>query len=188
MEITVTRFKGVSSTEPVEETSLASVLDEIRSSKWERKIKECMADISKKRWLPCFTPTGRFSYRSIAGLYEYNGVVCLDIDRLEAPQDLKERCKKLAWCHAAFITPSYKGLKVIIRTNATKETHTMVDQAVAELFRKETGVARDEHCKDIARIQFVSWDPELYYNPHSELLEWNGSGLKSVTPEVIGGL
>jgi hypothetical protein len=185
MEITVTRFKGVSSTEPVEETSLASVLDEIRSSKWERKIKECMADISKKRWLPCFTPTGRFTHRSIAGLYGYNGVVCLDVDHLPDPETVKAICKTLPWCHAAFITPSYKGLKVIVLTNATKETHTVVDLEVARLFREVTGVSRDEHCKDIARIQFVSWDPNLYYNPASEVLVWDGKGLTAFPQDEI---
>ena len=38
---------------------------------------------------------------------------------------------------------------------------------VAEAFNEATGCSRDNHCKDIARIQFVSYDPELYINENS---------------------
>jgi hypothetical protein len=101
----------------------------------------------------------------------YNGIICLDIDHVDFPEVLKTEAKKLPWVHAAYITPSGKGLKVIVLTTATPETYKDTEEKVASMFRDETNFVRDNRCKDIARIQFISYDPNLYYNPESLVLE-----------------
>jgi hypothetical protein len=101
----------------------------------------------------------------------YNGVICLDIDHVNEPEDLKSEVKKLPWVHAAFTTPSGKGLKVIVLTDSTPETYKATEEKVAAMFRDEVNFVRDNRCKDIARIQFISYDPNLYYNPLSEIVE-----------------
>jgi hypothetical protein len=167
-----TNFKSVKNTKPLSTSSLISVLEEIRSDKYKKLIDDIRNEEnpSKSRLkdkLPCFTPTGIFSYRSLAGLESYNGVICLDIDSVENPEGLKENCKNLRWVHAAFVTPSGKGLKVIVKTNATKESYKETELQIAEAFNQATGFSRDNHCKDIARIQFVSYDPNIYINENS---------------------
>lgn len=163
----VTYFKSLRSTSPEKVTDLSEILEDIKSGKWRNQIQKCREDISKKNRLPCFTPTGVFNHRSIKGLEEYNGAICLDIDHVEEPEYLKGLCKDIPWIHAAFITPSGKGLKVIIKTEASTEDYKQVEEKVQAAFRDETNFVRDNHCKDIARIQFVSHDPELYYNESS---------------------
>jgi hypothetical protein len=170
-EIQITTFRGLRFTKPKEYTTLAKVLEDIKSDKWKEKIDKVQKDLKYKDYLPCFTPTGVFSHRSIKGHEEYNGVICLDIDHIEDPMELKEIASKLDYVHAAYITPSYQGLKVIILTNATKENYTLVENWIAQKWEKDTGTSRDNRCKDIARIQYISWDPDLYYNPDSVVLE-----------------
>lgn len=167
-----TRFKSLRSTTPVETVSLLSVLEEIRSEKYKSKVEAIRAEENPsksplKDRLPVFTPTGRFNHRSIKGLENYNGVICLDVDGVENPTELKSKCKELPWVFGAFITPSGKGLKVIVKTNANVDNYKDAEVAVAEAFHKATGSMRDNHCKDIARIQFVSYDPETYINENS---------------------
>jgi hypothetical protein len=167
-----TRFKSLRNTKPEAIVSLTDVLIEIASDKYKSKIEEIrkFEDPSKsplKDKLPVFTPTGVFNYRSLAGLEEYNGLMCLDIDHVEDPTSLKEKCKKLNYVYAAFITPSGKGLKVMIKSPATSENYREIEAKVAEAFSLDTGAIRDNHAKDIARIQFVSYDPELYINENS---------------------
>ena len=159
------------STTPLIRTTLADILDQIKSDKWKAKILGCHKDLKKKDWLPCFTPTGEFSHRSINGLDFYNGVMCLDVDNVENPEALKEKAKNLSYVHAMFITPSGRGLKVIIKTNGDEHNYTNNEEKVAALWFRDTGAPRDNHCKDIARIQYISWDPKLYYNPDSKQLD-----------------
>jgi len=165
-----TFFKGLRSTKPEKVTDLSEIISGIQNGRWKDATLKCRKDLAKKNFLPCFTPTGVFNHRSIKGLEEYNGIICLDIDHIDNEDDLKaikETCKKLSWVHAAFVTPSGKGLKVIIKTSANVESFKQTEELVAQTFLEMTGCIRDNRCKDIARIQFVSYDPELYYNPNS---------------------
>jgi hypothetical protein len=162
-----TFFKGLRSTKPEKVTDLSEILEGIQNGKWKDASLKCREDLSKKDRLPCFTPTGRFNHRSIKGLEEYNGIICLDIDHVTNPEELKERVTNLGWVMAAFVTPSGQGLKVIVKTHATTETFKKTEELVAAAFLEATGCARDNRCKDIARIQFVSYDPTMYYNPHA---------------------
>lgn len=168
-QIIVTRFSGVRSTKPKMVTTLNKVLGEIKNGTYKTEIEACHKDLSKKDKLPVFTPTGKFNYRSMAGLEKYNGVICLDIDHVENPKELKESAKSIPWVTSAFITPSSKGLKVIVQTDATPENYKQVELEVSQKFEEITGFARDNRCKDIARIQFVSHDPDLYINEEAEI-------------------
>lgn len=163
----VTFFKGLKSTKPEKIIEISSILEKIRLGEWSEKVILCRENITLKDKLPCFTPTGIFNHRSIAGLESYNGNICLDIDHIEDPEALKDKCKNLDWVMSAFVTPSGKGLKVIVKTHATAETYKQTELQVAEAFLQATGAIRDNRCKDISRIQFVSYDPALYYNPNS---------------------
>lgn len=171
MDIPVTVFRGLRFTSPKEQTTLEKVLNDIKSDKWKDRVLKCHIDLKHKDWLPCFTPTGTFSHRSIKGMESYNGIICLDIDHVNDPSDLKNEVKKLPWVHAAYITPSGKGLKVIVRTNSSPENYKLTEEKVAALFRDSVNFVRDNRCKDIARIQFISYDPDLFYNPESEIIE-----------------
>jgi hypothetical protein len=170
MDIPVTTFSGVRYTKPKLDTTLENILDDIKTDKWKSRIEKCHVNLKNKDWLPVFTPTGTFNHRSIAGLEYYNGVICLDIDDVENPSELKIVISQFDWTHAAFITPSGKGLKVIVLTDSTIETYKDTEEYVADLFFTSTGFKRDNRCKDIARIQYISWDPELYYNKNSKIL------------------
>jgi hypothetical protein len=172
MELYCTRFKSLRNTSPEKQVPLFEVLNEIATDRYRNQIEEIRKQENPSKTplkdrLPVFTPTGKFSYRSMAGLEEYNGLICLDIDGVSNPEDLKERCKNLGWVLSAFITPSGKGLKVMVKTHATKETYKQTELQVAEAFNEATGCSRDNHCKDIARIQFVSYDPNIYINENS---------------------
>jgi len=171
-QLKCTRFSSVRNTAPESKTSLVEVLKEIASDKYKSEIEEIRKEENPsksplKDKLPVFTPTGEFGHRSIAGMEKYNGIVCLDIDAIEDPEGLKEKCKILGWVYAAFVTPSGKGLKVMVKTQATPETYKKTEELVAEAFAGVTGCQRDVRCKDIARIQFVSYDPNVYINEHS---------------------
>ena len=164
----VTTFKSRQNANPVEQTTLAKVLSDIKGGKWKARIEKVHADIKNKDWLPCFTPTGRFNYRSINGMEEYNGIICLDIDHVDDAEALREVARGFDWVHAAYITPSGHGLKVIVKTNSKRESYTWAERVVAMMFEDQTGFARDNRCKDIARIQYISYDPDLVYNEDSK--------------------
>lgn len=175
--INSTYFSSLKNTKPVKIMSLEDAFEIIKSNKYKDliskiRLEEIPSKSNLKNKIPVFTPTGIFNHRSIKGLELYNGIICLDIDNVFDPVDLKNKCKALPYVHAAFITPSGKGLKVLIKTNSSREDYTKTELFIANKFYEDTGFMRDNHCKDIARIQFFSYDPELYYNKYSEFLNF----------------
>ncbi len=91
-----TRFKSLRNTKPEKVVSLTEVLLEIASDKYRSSIEEIRRSENPsksplKDKLPVFTPTGIFNHRSMAGLEDYNGLICLDIDHIEDPESLKEK-------------------------------------------------------------------------------------------------
>jgi hypothetical protein len=164
----ISTFSAVNSREPDGRLSLGEMLKKIRSDIWADAIKRCRKDPEYKTHLPVFTPTGTFHRRGIAGLEQYNGLICLDIDHVENPEDLKEKCRGIPWVFAAFVTPGGKGLKVMVPTHAGEENYRQMEEEVANAFEEVTGFARDRRCKDISRVQYVSWDPLLLINDNCQ--------------------
>ena len=54
---------------------------------------------------------------------DYNGLIHLDYDGVDDPEQLKSEVSKLETTFCAFTSPSGKGVKVFIKTNSTLESH-----------------------------------------------------------------
>jgi hypothetical protein len=164
-------------TEIVDQNGHSMSFDDIKNGKYKDKVEPIFSVIDKtkrealKIKLPVFTPTGIFEYRSIKGMLQYNGIVCLDIDNINDPEYLKAITANLNYVYASFITPSSHGLKVIIKTEATFKSYKAIEEKAATAFAMDTGAYRDTHAKDIARIQYVSYDPNLYLNHNAIILK-----------------
>ena len=165
----VSFFDNLKNVFPIYNIEIKEIFEAIQNGKWKTEIESCRIDLSKKKELPCFTPSGIFFKRNSSGLEKYTGIICLDIDNVEYPESLKETCKSLPWIWAAFITPSGKGLKIIVQTTPELNGFSRLEAEVALAFYKLTGFLRDEKCKDLARVQFVSFDPDIYLNPNPEI-------------------
>jgi len=59
-------------------------------------------------------------------------------------------------------------LKVLIKTNAAVDMYKFKELEVADAFFHDAGHLRDVRAKDLSRIQFVSYDPEIYINENSK--------------------
>jgi hypothetical protein len=160
----VSFFETLKNINPATSIDIEEIFTFIKNGKWKKEIDECQLDLSKKKNLPCFTPTGLFSQRNSLGIIKFSGLICLDIDNVDDPKSLKEICKNISWVWVAFITPSRKGLKIIVQTNADVEFFHSTEAEVAISFYEITGFLRDEKCKDLARVQFVSHDADIYIN------------------------
>lgn len=104
-------------------------------------------------------------------LKEHSGLIAIDIDRKDNPklrtQDTIDRD-----CVAQFVSPGGEGLKIIYRCKKTFDPaeHRRIFDAIVERLKK-LGVAInvDPIVKSIVGLQYVSSDPDVYYNPKSKL-------------------
>ena len=158
--------------------SARGIIKAIRSGRWKARIDKIRHERDKeaarklKQCLPGVLPSGRFTKRDIGSLVEHSGLLCADVDRLNGElQTVREKLKGSPYLWAHFVSPSGNGLKCFFRISADASKHLASYRAVEVHVKELTGVQIDEKCKDVARLCFVSFDPDAYVNENAEEIE-----------------
>jgi len=133
----------------------------------DRKKAKLAVDPLKKQ-LPGVTPSGRFKERKAEALIEYSRVVQADLDSLgEQLVEVRENLKQSPHLFVLFLSPTGDGLKAWFRVPADSAKHSASFRAVEKHVKELTGVQIDQACKDVARLCFMSYDPNLYVNENA---------------------
>ncbi|MBW1619858.1 VapE domain-containing protein [Empedobacter falsenii] len=125
-----------------------------------------------KKSLIAFTPSATFKGgRKLDYLQNYNQIIVLDIDKVEKNKlaEIKQKAIELSTTFVAFISPSNNGLKLFIKVSTNQEEHKITYNNVKEFYEKELEIEIDKSGKDITRLCFYSYDPEIYFNPNAEV-------------------
>ena len=122
-----------------------------------------------KEQLPAICFSGTFTNRSINGLKEHSGYICLDFDKYENTELMnKDRIKlsKDKYTFALFTSPSGDGLKVIVKIPPIQDKHKDYFIALEKHYNSQNF---DISCKDVSRVCYESFDAEIYINTKSIL-------------------
>ena len=117
--------------------------------------------------LLAFSTSGTFGEkRSKQDIITYSQIVCIDFDHIPSYKllILRNCVDNCLSTFASFISPSGDGLKVFVKVDSNAESHTIAYNEVANYYKDLTGNEYDPKCKDITRLCFVSYDPELFLN------------------------
>ncbi len=111
----------------------------------------------------CFS--GEFSYRSAKNCIKHSGFACLDFDDIEDPVCLRDSLQDNEYIYSAFISPSGNGVKAIVKIPAEIKNHKKYYEAICETFDSKL----DTKTKDLSRVCYESYDPDLFINHDSKV-------------------
>lgn len=117
-----------------------------------------------KKKLPCVLFTGEFNKRHNDGCDVQSKLIILDFDKVLNIEELKESLKKRKFIYACWLSPSATGLKALVKVS-TKD-HLSHFLALEKIFPN-----LDKAGKDLARVCYESYDPDIYINPKPEVFE-----------------
>jgi hypothetical protein len=166
-------FKNKESVSPDERPKdVAYYLDRIQNGKHEKIIKELRAEIDPEKKkiikgsLPAVTFCGTFITRKKDKLKQGSGLAILDFDKVENLLEYKEKLKINPLIFACWISPSGNGLKALVRITVIKndDDYKFIFKQLKDLFPD-----LDDSGKDISRLCFESYDPDIYINLESKL-------------------
>src|SRR5262245_32472712 len=125
-----------------------------------------------KMELPAVLWSGTFTQRANDGLLTHSGLLCADLDSLngELPK-VRGDLLKSPHIWTLFVSPSGDGLKAVFRVPADAAQHSASYRAVEQPVRELTGIEIDQSGKDVARLCFLSYDPDIYHNPNAREIE-----------------
>ncbi|MDD4149244.1 MAG: BT4734/BF3469 family protein [Bacteroidales bacterium] len=165
----------------IDNKSLDEILDQVRKGKYKVQVEKLRALLNNglekeyttsKKSLPAFTPSGKFNGgRKLEFLQEYSRILILDIDKIEDLKSIKAKAKKCIYTLACFESPSGKGIKILVRTDNSVTKHREAFLRAQSYYEKVLGVQIDPSGKDVTRLCFVSYDPDLYFNKLSEIFK-----------------
>lgn len=167
-------FKKVTDTTNPYQKSVIYALDRIKNGNSKDTIEQLRAmsteDYNKnKSKLPGVCFNGKFKTRSEANLILHSGLMILDFDKFESLEEtiiFKESICDDKYIFSAWISPSGKGIKALVKIPPEAENHKGYFLAIEKHFNHPNW---DESGKDVSRFCFESYDPELYLNLDSKL-------------------
>lgn len=173
----ISTFNSATDTTP-KRTTAQAILQAIQGDRYQAQVQrlrtlkqtdKALYDEEKKK-LPAVTFSGEFRERKKSALIAHSGLIIADIDDVpaEAIQVLKDKICQDSYTFACFLSPSAQGLKVLVKVDGSRikndTDHKAAFQSVEKYFKETFGIDLDPSGKDVCRLCFVSWDPELYHN------------------------
>ena len=149
---------------------LLSFKDGSNQSKIEliRKIKDKDKRNIEKAKLQSVCFSGEFSRRAAKNIIKHSGFACLDFDDMPSFDDaicLRDSLQDNEYIYSAFISPSGDGVKAIVKIPAEIENHKKYYEALCETFDSFL----DTKTKDVSRVCYESYDPNLFINENSKI-------------------
>jgi hypothetical protein len=104
-------------------------------------------------------------------LEKSTSIICLDFDDLENPQWLKQKLSGYPYVISVFLSPNL-GVKalILVRFEDDNQLKRAFDSLSKEL-KGELEIEPDQSGKDITRLCFASYDPEIFINRNVEYFE-----------------
>lgn len=141
-------------------------------------------------------PTQRGNENAIA----HTGLLCLDVDGLESPSAAIELRGKLVSDHgacAAFLSPSKHGVKALLLLDPVPQPNAQPPEEglppvhdwpqheaafdAAQAYFKAHGIDIDRACRDVSRLCYASYDPDLAANAHATPFKWQEQAKEETT-------
>ena len=158
------------------------VLEQIKIGFWKEQIEDIQYHINNgdikqanglKSKLPAFTISATYTgKRKKENVESYSGLLHLDYDKLDNVQDVKSKIIRYPYTYAAFVSPSGKGLKVLVKCDNDLSTHTYAFNALRSYYDNLLDVGSDKSIKDVLRLCFVSYDSDMYLNKNSKVFNY----------------
>jgi len=169
----VSFYKSLFFKSPLHTKDVAFYLDRIRSGASQALVEkirnEPNEDVRKdlKLKLPVVTFNGSFTNHSASGFKKGSGLMIMDFDNVKNPIELKTKLSKDNRIFATWISPTF-GVKSLIRIPEIEndQNYKFIFDQVFEQFE-----GMDPSGKDISRLCFESYDPEIYINLEAEIFK-----------------
>jgi len=169
----ITIFKNIKDTTQPFHLPVKDIIERISNGSSEDLIKRIRTEKDKKRInelkqeLPAICFSGKFNKRNDDSILEHSGLICLDFDNYDTQKKLHQHREELIsdeFVYCVFISPSGKGLKVLIKVPADVDNHVKYFMALQQYFDCEFF---DSTSKNISRVCYESYDPLIHINDES---------------------
>lgn len=167
----VTIFKNFQDVSNPYTIPIGSALKRIKEGSSKELICSIREGNGDKKLLPCILFSAAKvvgngdSFRRDASVVEHSGFFTLDFDKIDTHLKL-EQLRKDPYIYAAWLSATGNGVRALVKCPPSIPNHPLYYTAFLDRYPE-----LDSTSRNIARIAFESWDPEIYINENS--LVWD---------------
>jgi len=177
-------YKNAKAPTPLNTMDFNAYLYGVRDGQWQDEILNYRAGKRDKLTLTAVTPSGTFKEsRANKNLDEHSGFINIDIDQKDNELNLinsRETLYTDPFIYAAHTSAGGNGLSAYIRISPDKHYESFI--CLEKYFANKYHIIIDTACKDVSRLRFVSYDPELHINSKSK--KWTETAKKEEIREL----
>ncbi len=166
----ITYFKTINDTSTPYHVDVGIAIERIKNGKSKDLVEAVRNETEKdkrnekKKRLPAICFSGTFSKRADNAILEHSGIICIDFDGFRDEQHLFAKREELIndnYSYCVFTSPSGDGLKALVRIPKDPMNHKKYFNALKKYYNCDEF---DVTCKNISRVCYESYDPEIYVN------------------------
>ena len=168
----VSIYKNSADTKSTIVEEITAILSGIKSGRWQDECLKVMREKDEnkrkelKRKIPGYTISGSFSYRSRKNLIKHTDLIGIDFDKVENINAAFDILCKDQYSYAVFKSVSHLGLCAIVKIDGNKHLESF--EGLQQYYFDNYNLTIDPTCKDITRLRYVSYDPDLTINEKSK--------------------
>jgi len=151
------------------EIEFSEYLSNVKEGRWQDAVLNVRAGKLEKKKVPSVTVSGSFKERRrLANLKSHSGILGIDLDYEDNPEleNIRKLLEKDPYCHACHHSVRGFGLVWYVKINIEKHLESFL--AIEKYLSNNFGAIVDPSGKDVSRLRFVSYDPDLYLNERSK--------------------
>ncbi len=190
LDVGVSVFPNALDTNPSRSATMREILAEIKDGKYKAKIeplraliaehKEKEYDARKKR-LPAFSMSAILTTRAKdiplpEKLRAHSNLLQIDIDKIHDLEAFRQKIQMDQHVLFCFLSASARGLKIGIRIDGTRHEESFL--SARAYFKAKYDVDIDPKVKEVVRLCFVSFDPDLFINESAKILPVSNNGTR----------
>ena len=180
----ITIFQNIKTIDAPYHSPISFVLDRIKDGNSKEPCEQIRAESDKKKRnelkkeLPSILFSGNFNNRRKgAEPIQHSGFIIIDIDDIQPDKLATEKsliCQS-EYVYSCFLSPSGNGFKVLVKIPADIKRHGDYFRGLEAYFYNALGIEIDKSGKNINRVCYESYDPDIFINEKSliffELIE-----------------
>lgn len=163
-------YKNAIDSIPIRNLSEKSYFDGVKNGQWQDAVLDYRTNKIAKKLVPAVTISGVFSQRKVEKLVEHSNIICLDIDAKDQITQVDiDQIKSDPYTLAVHKSLGGLGFAVFIKIDGSRHLDSYL--GLEKYYFVNYSIVLDKSCKDISRLRFVSYDPDLFINEKSKIFK-----------------
>lgn len=186
----ISTYKNGFDTKSIVTEDIIAILSGIKTGRWQDECLPIMNEPDEKKrrelkkHLPNYTISGRFDKgRADKTLIEHSNLIGIDFDHVDNINGLVNQLKSDPYTFSAFKSVSHTGVCAIVKIDGQKHLESF--NGLAQYYWDRMRVKIDPTCKNLSRIRYVSFDPDLFINEKSKVFKTYVEERQSANDERI---